>query len=291
METSSEASKVIYGYWRNATDVIIEELVRIIIKYIAIPEHFYGYGDKLRCIENKFTIVYDWENLEERIQYQHYMPWAYTVHWPQTAYGNVKLDPSSLNANWKFEYALPQSHTQIGFIGITNCKSLLNTNPGELTHDYRNAPKWQKNDIYLGYEFAPRQKTKYEMFIENDRNKFNIKEIFYTQGGYRLLNEAIPRCRISDYSDPQPISPRDYLYGDLEFNVRYDKMHQMIIAKIDFRSWPTNCISDTYATWIKIHLESIDILDYPELFLSISIPEGGSMSLKRYHFGNSRISY
>ena len=287
MQNSFTARKIISGYWRDVTKLIIEALVNIIIKYVVIPEYFVNYGDGMRCIENNFTLVYDWENLEERLQYQNTTPWAFSSHWAQSAYGHVKLDPCSLNAHWLFEYALPQSHTQICCIGITNCNTLSNTNPGKFTNDYfSHRPKWRYDDIYLGFEFAPRQRTKYEMFIEKNRNKFTIKEILYSKRRYRPND----RRKMGDYPDPKPVG--DYLFGDLCFSVKYDNMHNMIIAQINFRSWPTNCVSDSYVKWFKPDGDSIDnIASIPRLCLCISIPEGGSMSLKEYCFNNSIVFY
>ena len=167
MENSSLASTTICGYWRDTvpTKLIIDALVFIIIKYAFIEEYFIKYGDELKCIENKLTVVYDWDILDMRLKHLQsggYNPYR-AVHWPQSVYGKVQLQPSTLKANWKLQFALPQSHTQICFIGITSCTSLADTNPGRLARNFLSKkPNWQRDDMYFGFEIAPRQTTNYE---------------------------------------------------------------------------------------------------------------------------------
>ena len=266
--------KLIYGYYRKATNFqFINTLTMIILEYMIIPEHLHNYGDRLTRHEDDYTITYDMT--DDLISSDNKI---------QTAYGWVEMWPDSIDAEWKFEYALPQQRTSF-YIGITNVTQFKNTHPS--CHRFR------KDDTYLGFEIIPN-------ILSSRFNRFEIKQSDddeYGWGGYNVIGSYM-------------VDTTRMVYGEGCFRVKsrsiMDLYHFTNMMDVDADQ---GFIIEASVELVGLSLdwdnerrkkENTDrrINKKPfykgssgmRLLLSVSVPMGGSFRLMDYNFGDFSLN-
>ena len=283
--------KLICGYFKQNAIKIIDVLIEIILNYSIIPEHFKHHGRNLTCHENDYTISYmippvlirtetnDSDDiLDARRIYA--IPPSQAI---QTAYGWVEMCRESMDVMWKFQYALPQKSSSRLYIGITNAPRFTDIHPRIAVTMH------QENDLYLGFEITPKK-------IARKFNKFRI------EASNRLRYSSLPDNTGCTYAI---VDAAEMIYGEGYFRVKSEKimnlldftMSEEFEMEIDyeFHMEATVELVGLSEDWdhpeensdrLKVHKLCNDRIEMMRFLLSVSVPIGGSFSLKDYNFGN-----
>ena len=267
MDNINAQHKVINGYYHRYMNArFVDALTMIIIKYLMIPEHLdnNNHGDHVICHEDDYTISY--------FVTDDYLPWEERT---QSAYGWVEMWPECVDAEWKFQYALPQQPSSF-YIGITNVDSFKNTNPHNIL--------FTRDDIYLGFQIIPQQRaSRFNRFEINKSGQMNHR--YTVMHGYTVDSKRM-------------------IYGEGYFRVKSNEITDLIDFTESDEEIPKQCINiEATVELVGLNVEwdnnerrihNTDRLNMSQryttqevgmrLLLCVSIPMGGSFTLLDYNF-------
>lgn len=263
--------KLIYGYYRRSTNLtFINALTTIILEYMIIPEHLHNHGDRLTRHEDDYTITYlvtdDLISSHNKIQ---------------TAYGWVEMWPDSVDAEWKFEYALPQQPISF-YIGITNVTQFKNTNP--YCHIFR------KDETYLGFEIIPLKRSsrfnRFEIRVSNGydtsdrysglRSNVDSTKMIYGEGYFRVKSSSI--MDLYHFTNMMDV--------DVDQGFVIEANVELVGFSVDWDN-ERRKKENTDRRMVKQRYKGSSGM---RLLLSVSIPMGGSFRLMDYNFADSSLN-